>query len=286
MLETKRLNEKTRAAAPGSFVKLSRGTVHYELTGDPAGRTVVLVHGALTPMFIWDALVPELCEAGFRVLRYDNYGRGWSDRPRARYDERLYLSQLLELINALEIEQPVHLVGVSQGGAISVAFTARNPDRVAKMALLAPAGLPRRREVAEHIATLPVLGEAVINLAGPTIILKALHRNLTGTSKLEKMRSLISVQMKYRGFRRTALAMLRDFPMGGLRGDFEKLGRQERDIFLLWGTADKVLPFELSHIARKLLPDAEFHAIDKGGHVVHWEEPERVNPSVLAFLQR
>lgn len=286
MLEIKVLNARTRARAPGSFIELSKGKVHYELTGPPDAQTVVLVHGALTPMFVWDALVPDLVSAGYRVLRFDNYGRGWSARPRASYDENLYIGQLLELLEKFEMKEPVHLVGVSQGGAISTAFTARNPDRVAKVALLAPAGLPRKQEVAEQFAELPGCGGLIVAFAGPTIVRKGLHRNFTDVRKVERMRPLISEQMKYRGFRRSVLAMLRQFPMGGLQADYEALGRQDREVFLLWGTSDKILPFELSHLARKLLPNAEFHAIDKGGHITHWEEPERINPLILEFLQR
>ena len=286
MFETKILNEKTRSRAPGSFVELSKGMVHYELTGPGDGQTVVLVHGALTPMFVWDYLAPELCSAGFRVLRYDNYGRGWSDRPRARYDDDLYVAQLVELLEELDIEQPVHLVGVSQGGAISTAFSARNPDRAAKVVLLAPAGLPWKRELAEHFGELPGCGGFIVSVAGPAIIRKGLHRNFTDVSNVDRLRPLISDQMQYRGFRRSVLAMLRQFPMGGLEHDFAIMGRQDRDVLLVWGTADKILPFDLSRIARELLPRAEFHVVEEGSHIAHWEQPEAVNPVILGFLQR
>jgi pimeloyl-ACP methyl ester carboxylesterase len=258
--------------------------VHYELTGPSEAPTVALVHGALTPMFVWDALVPDLREAGLRVLRYDNYGRGFSDRPRARYDDGLYLRQLAELLDELAIERPVHLAGVSQGGAIATAYAARYPDEVDRLALMAPAGLPRPRRLPERLARLPGLGELVMHLAGPSIILRGLHHNVRTEAAVERLRPLIAEQMHFEGFRRSLLDTLRHFPMGGLRDDFEAVGRQDRAVFLLWGTADAVLPFELSKLARELIPQAEFHAIEGGGHIVHWEEPERVNPLLVTFL--
>ncbi|MGB7874199.1 MAG: hypothetical protein WBL25_07430, partial [Anaerolineales bacterium] len=80
--KTEELNEAARAGAPGSFVQLSDGCSHYELGGPPDGQPVVLVHGFSVPYFIWDPTFSFLTECGFRALRYDLFGRGYSDRPR------------------------------------------------------------------------------------------------------------------------------------------------------------------------------------------------------------
>ena len=80
-METIELNDATRASMPNeSFVKLSDGYTHYEWAGPKDGQPVVLVHGAGTPMIIWDYQFEALAQAGFHVLRYDFYGRGLSDR--------------------------------------------------------------------------------------------------------------------------------------------------------------------------------------------------------------
>ena len=82
--ETEELNDTVRANTPGSFVLLSDGYTHYELGGDENGEPVVLVHGFSVPYFIWDPTFDFLTKSGFRVLRYDLFGRGYSDRPEAR----------------------------------------------------------------------------------------------------------------------------------------------------------------------------------------------------------
>src|SRR4051794_38120912 len=84
------LDDAARASAPGSFVHLSSGVTHYELRGPAAARTVVLVHGFSVPYYIWDSTTAALEANGFRVLRYDELGRGLSDRPNAAYDASLY----------------------------------------------------------------------------------------------------------------------------------------------------------------------------------------------------
>ena len=57
-------------------------------------RTVVLVHGFSVPYYIWDSTTTALAAAGYRVVRYDEYGRGLSDRPNVDYTADLYDRQL------------------------------------------------------------------------------------------------------------------------------------------------------------------------------------------------
>jgi hypothetical protein len=114
--ESKTLDDNMRRGLPGQFIKLSDGYVHYELSGPEDGPVVVLIHGISTPYFIWDDAQSALTKAGFRVLRYDLYGRGFSDRPNVTYDEQLFDRQLLELLSALKIREPADLVGSSLGG--------------------------------------------------------------------------------------------------------------------------------------------------------------------------
>ncbi len=136
------LDDTARKSAGGQFIKLSEGVVHYEIVGPDTGRVVVLIHGLTTPYFVWDHNFKDLVNAGFRVLRYDHYGRGFSDRPDVVYDRDLYDRQLVELLQRLKIRLPVHLTGLAMGGAVAVYFADRHPEMVSKIALFAPAGFP------------------------------------------------------------------------------------------------------------------------------------------------
>jgi len=111
---------------------------HYDISGPKPGEIVVLVHGNATPYFSWDKNMDALTGAGFRVIRYDLYGFGYSDRPDVDYTRALYDRQLMELLEKLNISCPFNLVGTSQGGSIAVCFTATHPEKVKKLALLSP----------------------------------------------------------------------------------------------------------------------------------------------------
>src|SRR3954471_8601554 len=87
--ETRALDGAARREAPGKFVRLSDGVTHYQIDGPENGRVVVLAHGFSVPYYIWDSTAAALAGAGYRVIRYDTYGRGWSDRPDVVYNDKL-----------------------------------------------------------------------------------------------------------------------------------------------------------------------------------------------------
>jgi pimeloyl-ACP methyl ester carboxylesterase len=59
---------------------------HFQLTGPDSGDTVVLVPGATLPLAVWEPLAPSLVECGYRVIRYDLPGRGYSSAPGGGFD--------------------------------------------------------------------------------------------------------------------------------------------------------------------------------------------------------
>lgn len=279
------LDDEARKAAPGSFVTLTHGIVHYELKGPASGETVVLVHGLTTPYFVWDRNSDVLVKAGFRVLRYDHYGRGFSDRPDVRYDRELYDGLLLELLRSLRIETPVHLVGLSMGGAIAVLFADRHPEMVSRVCLISPAGFPTRIPLLIKVAIAPVIGDYLLAVLGDAVIFSGTKRGFVKPEALTGYQEKFRVQMRYRGYKRSVLSTLRYMQMDKLSESYEHVGKQGRPVLLIWGRRDRVLPFSHSERVKETIPHVQFHAIDDGGHQSNYENYEIVNPILIRFLK-
>ena len=109
--ESQAIGAEVRASTPGQFADLPDGMVHYEIAGSPRTETVVLIPGLSVPCFAWDPTFEALVDAQLRVLRYDLYGRGFSDRSDTVYNQDLFDRQLWNLLGALDIGGPVDLVG-------------------------------------------------------------------------------------------------------------------------------------------------------------------------------
>jgi pimeloyl-ACP methyl ester carboxylesterase len=281
-LETTELTDAVRHQASGDFIRLSDGLTHYQLDGPEDKPTVVLVHGFSVPYFLWDQTFDPLVSAGFRVLRYDLYGRGLSDHPDVRYDAGLFDRQLLELLNQLKIQGPVHVVGASMGGAIAVTFAARHPERVSSVALLDPkygegAPLPWQLRT-------PVVGEYVNSVEIFPTLIASQQEDFVHPERYPGYFIRYEQQLKYRGFRRALLSTARNYLPRDDRPDYQTLGKSGKPVLLMWGKADKDVPFEVSQDVRRAIPLAEFHAIDDAGHVPYFEHPEIVNPMLISFF--
>jgi pimeloyl-ACP methyl ester carboxylesterase len=285
--ENKELDDATRRAASGSFIQLSDGFTHYELTNPGAEETVVLVHGFSVPYFIYDPTFEFLTHQGYRVVRYDLFGRGFSDRPQARYNIDLFVRQLDELLHALHFTQPVTLVGLSTGGPITTVFTARHPEHVSKLVLIDPVGArPLPYAWILKVATLPILGEKIISLLRSDNLNNRIAARFFDRELIGHFQSRYVVQLQYKGFKRAILSTLRNHMLDSFLDSYERMGKMNKPVLLFWGRDDPTVPFEHSGPLRKAIPAIEFHAIEHCGHTPHYEKPEEVNPILLEFLRK
>src|SRR5690606_33888567 len=91
-------------------------------------------------------------------------------------------------------------------------------------------------------------------------------------------------QLQYVGYKRAILSSVRNMLPHDGRPYFQTIGQSKKKVLLLWGKQDAVIPFDNSTVVRKLIPQAEFLAVDQCGHHPNYEKPELVNPVVLKFL--
>lgn len=284
--ENKELNEVTRKGADsGAFISLSDGVTHYQLDGPAHGHTVVLIHGFSVPYFIFDPTFEFLVKENFQVLRYDLFGRGWSDRPKAKYDIHLYVRQLKELLDALKLQR-VKLVGLSMGGAISAAFIAQNPRYVSRHVLIDPVGA-QAIQLSKILAAakMPSIGELALGLLGSASMVKNIASDFFGAALVTEFQSRYRIQMQFKGFKRAILSTMRNGMLGSFIGVYRNIGKLHKPTLLLWGCNDTTVPFEHNEIIRSAIPHAEFFPVENCAHLPHFEKPEIVNPVLKKFLQ-
>ena len=284
------LNEEARKGVGGEFIELSEGVTHYQLGGPDDGVPVVLIHGFSVPAFVWDPTFDALADAGFRVMRYDLFGRGYSDRPRGRYDLARFDRQLVELVSALQLGPAVAVLGLSMGGAIAVGAADRHPDLVRKLVLIDPAGMPSQMPSGFRILNIPVLGELLMVTVGKHMLVSGLQTDFYKpgrmTALMNRYRDQYMAQMDYPGFLRALLSTIRYGPLSTMADAYARVGKQERRVLLIWGREDNTVPFAVSENVVSLMPNVDFHPIADAGHVPHLEQPGLVNQLLVDFLSR
>jgi len=278
------LNDTTRTSLPGQFVQLSLGVVHYELAGPETAPTIILVHGFSVPYYIWDQTFAALTQAGFRVLRYDLYGRGFSDRPEKDYNLDLYDSQLEELLPALNLQGPLDLVGLSMGGPIVASYAKQHPDQVRSLILIdpevAPVSIPQIFPL-----NLPLVGEYLMTVfVAPVQLPKSQSADFYRPDKFPGWEAMFRVQLQYKGFRQAILSSIRLMPSMDAVAEYSAVGKQNIPVLLIWGREDKTVSAADIQQLEKLIPGIEDHVIDTAGHIPQYERPEVVNPILVDFL--
>ena len=110
-------------------VKLSEGITSYKDIGDKNNKVIVLVHGATFGSLAYEEYVNVFLENNYRVITYDQYGRGYSDRVLGNVSIELMERQLKELIEHCEVEDVI-LYGVSFGAAVVAKYASNNKENI------------------------------------------------------------------------------------------------------------------------------------------------------------
>lgn len=282
--EHKTLDAAARTEIGGDYIALSDGVTHYELGGPEDGAPVVLVHGFSTPIYGYDKTFELLTNAGFRVLRYDLFGRGYSDRPKVTYDPALFEGQLRELVEELGIRKPFALMGWSMGAIVASEYAKQHPDDVEKLILLDPAGLPIQLAFAARLVQTPIIGDYLFRIVGDAVNIAGCDENFYEPEKFPEFKEQFLPQLEYKGYKRALLSSLRNMPMGNNRETYRAVGNHDRPVLVIWGTEDDITPYRNHAELLELMPNAELLSVEGSGHGPHYETPEAVNPTLLEFV--
>ena len=125
-----------------NYIKCNEGTLHVISEGE-TGKAVLLLSGAgLDNAYLsWKHLIPALSPY-YRVFAIDWPKQGKSLPWNGLADQNCLLKCIDIIVNHFNLET-VYLVGLSQGGAITLAYTLLHPEKVEKFVALAPAGIIR-----------------------------------------------------------------------------------------------------------------------------------------------
>ncbi|MBI1736714.1 MAG: alpha/beta hydrolase [Candidatus Rokubacteria bacterium] len=130
------------------FVTVRGLRFHVVEGGARAAPAVVFLHGITAHALTWDEEACALA-ARFHVVAIDQRGHGDSDpAPDGDYDNPALVDDFAAIVDALDLSR-FHLVGLSLGGRVAIAYAGTHPERVDRLVVvdigpdIAPAGLAR-----------------------------------------------------------------------------------------------------------------------------------------------
>ncbi len=284
---------KIKIPSYGNQASLSKGKIFYrwhepkELLSD---EIIVLVHGFATPSFVWNGIMEDLLSTGRRVLSYDHFGRGYSDRPKEKYSINFYVDTLEELLTLLKVSEDLHLIGYSMGGPISALFCHRNKQKVKTLNLIAPAGYIPEPHWAMKLFIMPIIGDYLFN-AFPLI-----HKNISASETensddpkaigKEEFENYFLQQTLYRGFTDSLLSTARNFNMTDSSEAFKKIGLDRINTLVIWGTHDGICPISGLEKLKLDIPEIIFKEIKDGTHDITYRQPSEVGKYLSDFINK
>ncbi|TCD71510.1 hypothetical protein EIP91_008891 [Steccherinum ochraceum] len=264
----------------GSYYPSPYGRVRYWIVGPSGGRKVSFIHGISTPSIIFKEIVGEVVKAGFQVLLYDIYGRGYSEGPQETLSITDYVNQLALLLQYVGWSQ-TDVVGLSMGGGIATGFTATFPHLVSgKVVLIASAGLLEIPLDAEGNRTLPQTNpiQSAIQAANAEQSQTAGDIRSLQTQLLPGYGKVIQDSMKYG-------------PIGSMQKAYEILAKVQTaggpaEVLVVHGTDDAIVAYENATKIKKIVAQAKVVTIEGAGHFLvgepeHWPIAAK---SIVDFL--
>jgi pimeloyl-ACP methyl ester carboxylesterase len=254
-----------------------------------SGPPVLLIHGLGATKVSMLPSVAALAAAGHRAIALDLPGFGDSGKPiRAPYDAPYFARAVIALMDALELER-ADLVGNSLGGRVAIEVGLRDPDRVARLGLLAPSlawlrrrpGAPLLRLLAPQLGLVQPAPRPVVEAIVRAVVPGATQEQWTAAGVDEFLRSYLTARGRA-AFYAAARSIYLEEPHGP-RGLWTRLPTLRAPALFVWGRRDRIVPIGFSQHVAQALPGARHVELDCG-HVPQLERPEQTHRALHAFL--
>jgi 2-hydroxymuconate-semialdehyde hydrolase len=261
-----------RAVAPSDpetrFLDTRSGRVHILDVGE--GPVILLMHGTGRSVADWqEGLASRLAER-HRVVGFDYYGHGLSDRAHGlRYGPALWVQQAADVLDALEIER-VTVVGHSVGGSVAAMFSADHPDRVERSVFI---GHGLAMDPMQLVPLVPGLGEIQMSRTEifSDVFSEAHARRLTAAYEIRGTRAALLTYIR------------RQYTIDGirlLRGTYEDIATP---VLQVHGALDVSIPIEAARRLTPRLRDARLVEVAGASHDVHIDAPDALVAAIEAF---
>lgn len=263
------------------FYKANGINIHVEDIGD--GEPLIMIPGLSGDSFLWRFQI-DYFKDFFRVIAIDNRGAGKSDTPEEEYTMKMFAKDLNDLLDKMDIDDPINLMAASMGGIIAQSFIHDYPHRVKRL-ILACSGVSAGDP---HYTMLDKNTYQKIENPGSTSEEKAnslvsifYHKDFLkknpdiANTYLERKRT---PQPKH-AYQAQLKACFDDRPY------YEWLPDINIPTFIIHGNNDIIWPVQNAYTLLEGIGDnAEIYIMEKAGHILFHEKVEEFNKIVHDFL--
>jgi pimeloyl-ACP methyl ester carboxylesterase len=274
-----------------TYVEVSGARIRYHETGPADGVPIVLLHGIGRSLEDWELQHSRL-PSTHRVISLDMPGFGLSQRLPGAITLSSLAGGVWDVLSALQVSSPIHLMGNSLGGAVAMQMTVDEPDRVRTLTLVNSAGFGRTVTAALRILAVPGLGRPLLRRMADPRIARRTERSIFFDRALvtaERIETAVKIA-RQPDFVAVYLQAAR--ALGGVRGVaprwrrelLPRVARLQKPMLLVWGERDLILPSLHLEAAGVAFPSAQSHMFPDTGHMPQIERPDEFAALVRPLL--
>jgi pimeloyl-ACP methyl ester carboxylesterase len=276
------------------FVRCNGIKTHFIEAGE--GDPVILVHGGgpgACGEHNWQNNVPALAQK-FHVFAIDLIGYGYTDKPPIEYTYKAKVDHLASFMDTLCLDK-VNLGGNSMGSYVAVRCALEYPERTKKVLMVATATVAG----AMGVGTVSRQGNEVREVVGEKATRDTMrawlemllyNKDRISDDLLDRrvhVANLPGSMEAQKSYREHMAKIRRDPALNQWYDISQRLPKVNFPLALVWGKEDHFAPIELAERLRAALPNlTEFHFVEKSGHQVQNDQPEKFNEIALQFFSR
>jgi pimeloyl-ACP methyl ester carboxylesterase len=254
-------------------VQLATGVmVPYLEQGDPQAAAVLLLHAWVESSASFDRLL-QAVPPTLRVLAMDQRGHGDADKPADGYALVSFADDIEAFMDAVGLPSAV-LLGSSSGGYVAQQVAVQVPRRVDGLVLVgAPRSLQGRPAFADEV-------DRLTDPVDPTWV----EESLTWFPQYHHVPDWY-IKDRIRDGQRVPAHVW----MAGLAGLTTAVPPSESatitaPTLIIWGERDELLPLQDGYLLAAAIPGSRLVVYKDTGHLVLWEQPERVATDLADFV--
>lgn len=242
-------------------------------------QTMLLIHGFPLSNLMWVPQYDDLYDMA-RIIAPDLPGHGSSDPIKGTVTMGLMAQQCADLLDNLEIFEPVVVCGLSMGGYVAFEFVRQFPERVKGLILAGTRARPDDEETQSRRNA----AVSKIKQKGLDIFIEEMLPSLFAPGTLEEDEELVDYvrDMIMHTSPEGAIAALRG--MKERADSLPLLPSIEVPTIVVHGEDDQIVPVAEAEEMHDLLPNSDLFIIEEAGHLVSMEQPDVFNGIVAEFL--
>jgi pimeloyl-ACP methyl ester carboxylesterase len=263
------------------FANIDNAKIYYEVTGK--GLPLVMIHAGVADSRQWNNEFTNFAHS-YQVVRYDMRGYGKSDPVDGEFS---HMSDLVSLLDALEIHEPIVIMGCSMGGSLAMDFALTHPSR-AKAIIMVDAG-PSGLKL--DVPTPSKFADAEKAFDAGNLDLVAEIETQIWFDGIDRTPAQVNPAMRRLLYEMNRLALSHEVKQLGKRQPntqtpaFNRLGNLKQPVLVIVGAHDTAYILAAADYMTEKIPSARKAIIEDAAHLPNMDQPHEFQGIVKNFLE-